>query len=311
MLKHRLLFGFLMIAALVGLIALDDHLAEALAGDPMPWLLINVQHYAQDGVVVVCVLALLIVLGARELHRLCHAAGSAALFWIPTAVCLWLLVVPFIVRHGLLPNVSADITDDYRISHTTFVGAIGAVFLGVMARRRTAGATAAIGGSILMIVYLGLLPQYLVRLRMCAPSGAAWLLLYTIFVIKVCDIGAYFTGMMLGRHKLIEWLSPKKTIEGLAGGVAASVGAAVGLVAAVKAWAPMRVHHAFPDLRTAAIFGLLAALIGQTGDLVESLFKRDAAAKDSAHAIPAFGGVLDVLDSILLAAPVAYWLLIP
>jgi len=310
MLKQRLIFGAIMIAALVGLIALDDHLAESLATDVTPGLLVNLHYYLRDGGIVLAILAILVVLAARELNHLFHQAHAASLLWIPTVVCITLLAITFLVRHGLTPNVSGDITDDYRASMTVLVGGLGAVCLGVMARKQTSGATAAIGASMLMIVYLGLLPQFLLRLRMWAPSGAAWLLLYAIVVIKVCDIGAFFTGRSLGKHKLIEWLSPKKTIEGLAGGIAASVLTAVGLAAAFKAWGPIRLHAAFPTSGVAAIYGALSAVIGQTGDLVESLFKRDAATKDSANAIPAFGGVLDVLDSLLLTAPLAYWMLI-
>lgn len=66
----------------------------------------------------------------------------------------------------------------------------------------------------------------------------------------------------------------------------------------------------FLSIKQAALFGFLMAVIGQSGDLLESLIKRDAQAKDSAHAIPAFGGVLDILDSVLLTAPVAWWILI-
>ena len=310
MLRNRLIFGAIMIAALVGLIVLDDHLTESLAPDMTPGLLINLHYYLLEGGVLLGILSVLVILAARELHRLFHAAHAASLLWIPTAVCLILLAITFLTRHGLTANVSGDITDDYRASMTIFIFGFFLVCLGVMARRKTEGATAAIAASMLMIVYLGLLPQFLLRVRMWAPSGAAWLLLYAIIVVKVCDIGAFFTGRSFGKHKLIEWLSPKKTIEGLMGGIAAATLAAIGLAAAFKTWGPDRIHAAFPTMGVAAAYGALAALVGQTGDLVESLFKRDAAAKDSANAIPAFGGVLDVLDSLLLTAPLAYWMLI-
>ena len=136
--------------------------------------------------------------------------------------------------------------------------------------------------------------------------------MYVVATVKVCDIGAFFTGMAIGRNKMIEWLSPKKTLEGLAGGVAASIAVAVLTPIIIDRLAPASsaLRGLFPSLGVATIFGLLMAIVGQGGDLVESLFKRDAKAKDSANAIPAFGGVLDVLDSPLWAAPVAWWLLI-
>jgi phosphatidate cytidylyltransferase len=70
------------------------------------------------------------------------------------------------------------------------------------------------------------------------------------------------------------------------------------------------VKASFPLLSTAALFGLLMAVVGQGGDLLESLIKRGARAKDSASAIPAFGGVLDIIDSLLPTAPIAYWMLV-
>jgi phosphatidate cytidylyltransferase len=133
-----------------------------------------------------------------------------------------------------------------------------------------------------------------------------WLLVGAILTTKACDIGAYFTGMSIGRHKMIPWLSPKKTWEGLAGGIvfASAVGAAL---------AHFSVHLAsaadhYPWW-VGAILGALVAVIGQAGDLAESAFKRDAGVKDSGSILPGMGGVLDVLDSPLLAGPVVYWLL--
>lgn len=153
----------------------------------------------------------------------------------------------------------------------------------------------------LVLVYLGLLPGYLVRLRFLpAESGLA--LAATIFVPKVCDIGAYTTGRLIGRHRMTPLVSPKKTWEGFAGGLLASVGTAVG----VHALGPSLFRHGLPH---AILFGLLVGVAGVLGDLAESLVKRDAGAKDAAARVPGFGGVLDVIDSVLFAAPVAYLVL--
>ena len=119
-----------------------------------------------------------------------------------------------------------------------------------------------------------------------------------LLCVKATDIGAYFTGKTLGRHKLIRWLSPGKTWEGLAGGLA--VASLVGLACA----------PALGELSwwQGLIFGGVVGFVGQCGDLLESLMKRDADVKDSGSFIPGFGGVLDVIDSPLVAAPVAYLL---
>ena len=120
-----------------------------------------------------------------------------------------------------------------------------------------------------------------------------------IFVPKGCDIGAYFTGRLIGRHRMTPVLSPKKTWEGAAGGLAF----AVAIAFALNAFRPV-----IPG-GTAGIvgFGLTVGLAGMLGDLAESLIKRDCERKDASQAVPGFGGVLDVVDSILFAAPVAYW----
>jgi phosphatidate cytidylyltransferase len=123
-----------------------------------------------------------------------------------------------------------------------------------------------------------------------------------LLVVKFADIGAYFGGRLLGRHKLIAWLSPGKTWEGLFCGLATS--ALVGLACSII-W-----HSQLSTLTwgKALLFGAIIGAVGQAGDLLESLMKRDAQVKDSGNIIPGFGGLLDVIDSPLLAAPAAYLL---
>lgn len=169
-------------------------------------------------------------------------------------------------------------------------------------RRATDGAIASLGGTLLAFVYPGLMFGFLLAIR---SQHSAWVLLWVILTTKACDIGAYFTGKAVGRHKLIPWLSPGKTWEGLIGGIAfaAVVGAAGAW--ALHHWAGMRV----PPYALAAAAGAVFALVGQAGDLAESLLKRDAGIKDSGSTIPGMGGVLDVIDSPVFVAPVAFWIL--
>src|SRR5262249_23507982 len=123
-----------------------------------------------------------------------------------------------------------------------------------------------------------------------------------------CDIGAYFTGKAIGRHKLIPWLSPGKTWEGLFGGIAAAALVAAGAAALYRHCLGTNGIGLMP-CGYAAFVGALFAIAGQAGDLLESVLKRDAGVKDSGQALPGMGGVLDVLDSILLTAPLAFWML--
>jgi phosphatidate cytidylyltransferase len=149
------------------------------------------------------------------------------------------------------------------------------------------------------VAYLGLLPCFLIQLRwLAAPDPSSVMLALVVFVPKGNDIGAFFTGRFLGRHKMTPILSPKKTWEGFAGGMLAGVAVAVGLSSIEPVF-----RHGYAE---AVAFGLIVGLAGVLGDLAESLIKRDCHTKDASQSIPGFGGVLDVVDSVLFAAPVGY-----
>jgi phosphatidate cytidylyltransferase len=164
-------------------------------------------------------------------------------------------------------------------------------------------------GTVLAMLYLGGLAWFLIALRVKHSAdrlhgfqGSTQAVVMILLVVKFTDIGAYFGGRTFGRHKLIPWLSPGKTWEGLFCGLTAA--ALVGLACSLI-W-----PHALSTLTwpKALLFGILIGGVGQAGDLLESLMKRDAQVKDSGSLIPGFGGLLDVIDSPLLAAPAAYLL---
>jgi phosphatidate cytidylyltransferase len=151
--------------------------------------------------------------------------------------------------------------------------------------------------------YLGLLPCFFMQLRWPpagGPDGGVALALAT-FVPKGGDIGAYMTGRFLGRHKMTPVLSPKKTWEGFTGGL---------LTAMMLASVFYRLDPVLQKMPLHALgFGVTVWVASVLGDLAESLIKRDCRKKDASQVVPGFGGVLDVVDSIVYAAPVAYcWL---
>ncbi len=124
-----------------------------------------------------------------------------------------------------------------------------------------------------------------------------------------CDTGAYFVGRRYGRRRLAPTISPNKSVEGALGGLL--VGALLGVATKLffdEVW-PGGLSHDFP-MSAAALFGLAIAAAGTLGDLIESLLKRDAKVKDAGHLLPGVGGVLDRIDSALLAFPVMYYLLL-
>lgn len=181
---------------------------------------------------------------------------------------------------------------------------VGVMMLAALRRawsRQTHDAIHDMAGTVLATMYLGGLVWFLIALRVKdTPQfrGSTVVILMVLLIVKSTDIGAYFGGKALGRHKLIPWLSPGKTWEGLICGVAtsAAVGAACATAMQYFSW------------EKGLIFGAVIGAIGQVGDLLESMMKRDAAVKDSGASIPGFGGILDVIDSPLLAAPFAYLL---
>jgi phosphatidate cytidylyltransferase len=146
------------------------------------------------------------------------------------------------------------------------------------------------------------LPCFFVQVRFLTRDAytSAVMLALVVFVPKCNDVGAFFTGTFLGRTKMTPALSPKKTWEGFAGGMLTG-----GVIGVVGWWLAPDI---FPrgGAAEAFAFGLVVGLAGVLGDLAESLVKRDCATKDASQRIPGFGGVLDVVDSVLFAAPVAY-----
>ena len=161
------------------------------------------------------------------------------------------------------------------------------------------GMIASVGATILGVMYVALLGGHLVAVRMGFEQRlSANLLSFFFLVIMGSDTGAYYTGRLLGRHKLAPKISPGKTWEGAIGGMIAS------LLMAVLAH-----YWFFPELPLKAALPLAAVMnvLGALGDLTESALKRGAGAKDAAKILPGHGGLLDRLDSLLFNAPVIYY----
>jgi phosphatidate cytidylyltransferase len=288
MLRTRLWMGGLLIALVVGVLLVDW----------APWYPF-----------LLALLALIALIGCAELHHLLGVSRGLPAWRGLAAVVL-----------VLLANWPAHVLaagDPWEIIALALAAVVLGSFLLEMAAFTTPAPEASdvqpgdavvrVALPVWMAAYLGLLPSFLIQLRWAAsgagPEGQArevgvGALLLAIFVPKCCDIGAYFTGRLVGRHKMTPVLSPKKTWEGLAGGLVLS------------AMAALAINRLLPVLRggdAAAIgFGLTVGLAGALGDLAESLIKRDCHQKDASQAVPGFGGVLDVIDAVLFAAPVAY-----
>lgn len=259
--------------------------------------------------------------GVAEFTRLLRTRGVTPCV---RSTYLWvglILLAPWLGA-GLSWNASPALGATFAsmVSMTIAVVWIGA---SLVFRNQTDGALRDFGGTLLMLVYVGLLPSFLLHIRSgVSEPGAfgAWLALSLILVTKASDIGAYFVGTYLGRHKLVPRISPGKSVEGAVGGLIFSGIVAAIILPKIAGAAPptfdssdavvnlVEIKSTFGILES-FIIGLILSLMGQLGDLLESCFKRDAGTKDSGHLLPRYGGVLDLIDSPVLALPVA-WLIL-
>lgn len=182
-------------------------------------------------------------------------------------------------------------------------GCVAAVLIRQVTVRNSDRPWDSMGGTLFGILYVAFLFAFVVKLLLeWGYQDGRILVLYLIVVVKVTDIGAYSVGCAIGRHKLIPRISPAKTWEGVFGGIAAAIGAS--LLFARLASGHLQ-QFAFSRLDVMVI-GLLLAVAGILGDLIESLFKRASGVKDSGRMFLGMGGILDILDSLLFAAPIFY-----
>jgi phosphatidate cytidylyltransferase len=183
------------------------------------------------------------------------------------------------------------------------------VVLGALTRRvfdaKIEGAAVAMALTLFGFFYVPYLLNYANKILFSVPDGAGIpLLAYAVAISKFTDVGAYVAGTLFGRHKLSPVISPKKTWEGLAGGILAALTTSVGLVQLFpQALGSLAGMHAW-------VLGLLLAGVSVIGDLGESVVKRDVQVKDSGKFLPGIGGALDLVDSLLFSLPVFYGYLI-
>lgn len=283
MLRTRVASGLTMIAALFSILVWDARWAP---------------YYPILAVAIAAVAGL----GAWEVARLLQQ--------LPLAVKTWFCVAGSVgtILANWIPRVLGDVAGPDITAATIAFVVFGMTSLVLAAWEYEApgDSVAKAAGQLFCIFYVGLLGSFVVQVRWFGetPAGGAVAFALTIFTAKFCDIGAYFAGKAFGRTKMSPRLSPGKTWEGFAGGVALAVGLAISLALLGKYLAGEEVLTPIQ----AVVFGLIIGGVGPVGDLVESLIKRDSRQKDASANIPGFGGMLDVVDSVLYAGPVAYLL---
>jgi phosphatidate cytidylyltransferase len=225
---------------------------------------------------------LVIGVALREFYRMLAAKGFPCWQWLGVGLGL---VLPFTFYIG------------GAASHAAVAGAIVlSLIAGLFTRQELIISVQSAAFTLLGVFYIGWLLSYVILLRQL-PEGPYYVF-YIFGVVWLGDAAAWCVGSLAGRHKLAPIISPRKTIEGAVGGLVGSLcGAIVG-----GYW--LLEHVTFTQCLGS---GGMLAVLGQLGDLSESLFKRSAGVKDSGALIPGHGGLLDKVDGILFGAPALYY----
>jgi phosphatidate cytidylyltransferase len=251
------------------------------------------------GIPLVCLLAVAGALGARELFGLAERQG------VQPARVLGILAAAAVapLTYAALAGQRRELVHEL----WPFAAAIWLILVltwALAARPASGRPIEAVAVTVLAVAYCGGLPAFLLAIRHghhpIRSWAGAWLVFYPLVVTWVCDTAAMFGGRMIGGPKLAPVVSPGKTRSGSVVGVIG--GLAVAPLFATLVFPPAGVTVGLGALLViAAVLGV----VGQVGDLAESLFKREAGVKDSSHLIPGHGGVLDRLDSLYFVVPVA------
>jgi phosphatidate cytidylyltransferase len=303
MLSRRLCFGALIIAGVIGLAWMEFCIHRYGLAKEIVWL--------PKGIVLLPTYLICLVLLTREVLRLLNASGlhphplSVYLGNLLIAISCWIANVIQQYNLEVLEITTSQGGWDWAAtaSFTALLAVAGGVMLAFAAEMRRyshpGGVTINLAGAVFAFAYLGLLSCFMIQLHM---AYGIWAILSLVVVTKMCDTGAYAFGNLFGRYRITPSLSPGKTLEGAIGGLFfACVGAFFWFVVIL----PYFNKNPSPFLGW-MLFGLAVGLAGMVGDLAGSLIKRDSRMKDSGKSVPGFGGVLDIFDSILMAAPIAY-----
>jgi phosphatidate cytidylyltransferase len=239
------------------------------------------------------------VFGLAEFYQIAEKRGLVCFKW-------WGLLGGVLLMGGTFLNLTGKVgttgsparVNDFETSFIILF-VLGLCLRQFFSKSNTAGILA-ISTTLFGLMYVPWLLNFIQKINFFPRVDGHYYLLYFILITKFSDTGAYAVGSLIGKHKMIPRVSPGKTWEGFAGALVVSTCASVLFVHLLKEkMAGMNLAHA-------AILGLLLGLSAVVGDLIESIFKREAGVKDSGRFLPGIGGILDLLDSLLFNAPIMY-----
>lgn len=237
--------------------------------------------------------------GLTEFYELAERRGLFCFKWCGLFGAVLLTVGIFLNLTGRLglSNSPARVNDFE-------TGFIILFVLGLCVRqfvsKTNANGISAISTTLFGLMYVPWLLNFFQKIYFFPGVDGKYFLLYFVLLTKFSDMGAYAVGSLIGKHKMIPRISPGKTWEGFFGAILVSTGASVAFVYFFGT------HMFGMNYFHAIVLGIILSIAAVIGDLIESLFKREAGAKDSGHLFPGIGGILDLLDSLLFNAPIMY-----
>jgi len=237
--------------------------------------------------------------GLTEFYDLAERRGLICFKWCGLFGAALLMVGTFLNLIGQLGISGSPARANDFESSFIILFVLGLCVRQFVSKSNTAGILA-ISITLFGLMYVPWLLNFVQKIYFFPGVDGKYFLLYFVLVTKFSDMGAYAVGSLIGRHKMIPRISPNKTWEGFGGAIFLSTVASLGFVALFgEHMAGMKWIHA-------VILGITLSATAVIGDLIESLFKREAGAKDSGNLFPGIGGILDLLDSLLFNAPIMY-----
>lgn len=266
------------------------------------WTVVLGSLYVFGAHAALTLITILAALTLREFYGLMGKMGARPFHWMGLLFSVLMTGAPYYLAH-----FSEDLSASASIPAGLLVLALLVCCIRVLWERDPTNRVETIAATMGGLLYIPYLLHFLVRILMReADSGENLALcLWVVFVAKFCDVGALLAGLTVGRHKMAPEISPKKTWEGAVGGVLFSAG----IGAAIAYFFSDRLPGSLtPTL--AALIAVPLAIIAIISDLIESVIKRRADTKDTGQLIPGIGGAFDLTDSLILTAPVAYFILL-
>lgn len=243
------------------------------------------------------------IAGAVEYYRLLRAETHGRSFnLLGLFICLayWATMTWWVMRHKIAPPMWLDLAALTASVHGSFLLCYRHQLEGTATLQRI---FSTVFGVVYTVIFFGFIARLMYYQGDGETATGLFLVIYLVMVTKFSDMGAYAFGVLFGKHKMIPHISPAKSWEGLAGAFITSfAGAVIMLWWKGDALLPLTWMHGL-------ILAPVLCAAGITGDLAESVIKRCTSIKDSGHAFPGIGGILDLTDSLLFTAPVFYFYL--